>query len=55
MNLAVTVVVAMFVAAAGLMLSGLYLLAGLAWTMIAAGAFLFGAGVVLRAGLKHVQ
>ncbi len=52
MSMAVAVVALLFVAAAGFLLAGIHLLAGMAWASIALGLMLFGAAVFLRSGLK---
>lgn len=48
----VAIVAALFVAAAGLVVGGVYLLVGMPWALIATGLLLFGAAVHLRSRLK---
>lgn len=48
----VATVAIIFLASAACLISGVYLLAGLAWSIIAVGVMLFGLGVHLRSALK---
>ena len=53
MNVALTIVAVMFIAAAASILIGVHMLLGLAWVFIALGLMLFGAAIILRAGIAH--
>jgi hypothetical protein len=50
-KVAIAIVALLFVAAAASLVVGVHMLAGMAWTFIALGVLLFGAGVYLRSGL----
>jgi hypothetical protein len=52
MKAALAILVLLFVAAAGFLVVGVHMLAGMAWAFIAVAILLFGAGIYLRAGLK---
>ena len=52
MTIALAILALLFVAAAGFVIAGVYLLLGLAWAFIVCGIMLFGAGIYLRAGLR---
>lgn len=49
---ALAIIGLLFLAAAALVVAGIGMLAGLPWALIALGVLLFGAAIVLRAGLK---
>lgn len=53
MRAAIGLIALLFVMSAACVVAGVALLAGEAWGLIAAGAFLFGAAVVLRMGLTR--
>lgn len=48
----IAIVAIIFLASVACVISGVYLLAGLGWSIIAAGVLLFGLGVHLRSALK---
>jgi hypothetical protein len=52
MKLAITLIALLSAAAAGFIIAGIHMLAGMAWAFIAVGLLLFGAAVFLRSGLK---
>jgi hypothetical protein len=52
MPVVVALLALMFIAAGGLVVAGVYLVFGLAWSLIASGVLIFGAAVHIRAGLK---
>lgn len=52
MNIAIALIAVLFVVAAGFVVVGINMLAGLPWAFIAVGLLLFGAGIFLRSGLK---
>ena len=47
----ILIVLLMFVAAAAFLVAGVYMLTGLAWSLVAIGILLFGAAMALRAGM----
>lgn len=49
---AIVFVALIFLASAACIVAGVLLLAGLPWSLIAAGGLLFGAGAYLRRGLS---
>jgi hypothetical protein len=50
---AVTLTVFLFVVGAAFIVTGVHFLVGIEWAFIAIGLMLFGAGLVLRAGLMR--
>ncbi len=53
MTSALVVLALVFGGAAASLVTGVFLLAGLPWALIATGLLLFGAGIQLQSGLKN--
>lgn len=53
MTIAIAVVLLLFAASVVALVSGVHMLFGAAWALIALGLLLFGAGVYLRSGLTN--
>lgn len=49
----VAVIVALLIIGAGLAVSAVFMLAGLAWSLLAAAAALMAFAILLRQGLSH--
>ena len=53
MNTALAFLALLFLAAAAFVVTGVHLLAGMAWAFIALGVLLFAAAIYLRSGLSR--
>lgn len=51
MSIAIVLIAALFLAAGACAIAGVFLLAGVAWSLLATSILLFGAAYILRRGL----